>query len=364
MRVGVAQQSLWIAALVVALSALLGAPVLAQSSNAIGPDLEFARRLVAAPQPVMFSVYPEGGNGEVGYVSASGEDVILASLNQLRGDRPFSVHLFTAWSWHDEQDLDAKIARYSSAGLFITLSIKYSPPNGREGDIAGYSKFVETVVRRYGSNPNLHRFVIGNEANVTWGNPSSSDGPFANSAEAIARGTISAKRVLARMKSTAQVGFNIAITERNTDAAFIQKLVDLGGESFVQSVSFLGINVYPGLWPVGSGDAYTDMTAYIGDARYALTAAGLGPNVSLDILENGFPTADDEAQELRLEQMVQAVCDSRAEFGVTGYSWFGLLDADSASSNEFAHYGLLRSDLSPRPSFGRYRSLVADGCGT
>jgi hypothetical protein len=354
-----------IAAVTLVLTSMLGVPVSAQTSASFGANQEIARQLasVSTPSaPFMFSVYPEGGNGEIGYVAGNRDATVLAALNDLRGDRSFNVHLFTAWSWYNQQDLDEKIARYSAEGFYITLSIKYSPPAGREGDVTGYARFVRTVVQRYATNPNVHRFVIGNEANVTWGNPGSSDGPFARSAEAVARGVISARRTVQRLDSDAGVGFNIAITERETDAAFVRKLVDIGGQRFVQSLSFMGVNVYPGLWPVGSGDAYADMVTYIGDARYALTSAGIESNVSLSILENGFPTANDTAQSSQLAQMVQAVCDARAQYGVSGYSWFGLLDADSSSDNPYAHYGLLRSDLSARPSFETYRALIENTC--
>lgn len=360
------KRSILIVSIVLILSSVLGATVSAQSIKSFGSRQLLGQQVAAVPaaSPFMFSVYPEGGNGEIGNISETWDDTILSSLNQLRGDRQFNVHLFTAWSWYNEQDLDSKIARFSAEGFYITLSIKYSPPSGHEGDVSGYSEFVRQLVQRHAENPHVHRFVIGNEANVTWGNPSSSDGPFAQSAEAVAQGVLSAKDAIQRSRSLAEVGFNIAITERNTDAAFVQKLTDIGGQRFVDSVSFMGVNVYPGLWPVGSGDAYADMVTYLGDARYALTSAGIGSSVSLSILENGFPTPDDTAQVNRLDQMVRAVCDSRVQHGISGYSWFGLLDADSSSDNQFAHYGLLRSDLTARPSFDVYRSFVESGCGT
>ena len=350
------------AVLMAFLASVFGAPVSSHSSLPSASQESVQRYLTDVVQPFSFSVYPEGGNGEVGYVAASDDDRVLEALDTLRGEQEFGVYLFTAWSWHNQDDLDRKIDLYTDRGYQITLMIKYSPPDGREGDADGYARFVSGVVQRYAENSAMQRFVIGNEANVTWGNPGSSDGPFMGVEDAIVHGVIAARRAIFAAGSDAELGFNIAITGRDYDAWWVQQLTSNGGAEFVAAVQFMGFNVYPGLWPEGTGDAYADMATYLGDARHALTAAGLGRSVSLVVLENGFPTPDDTDQAERLKQMVQAVCDTRYEHGVSGYTWFGLLDADSSSDNQFAHYGLLRSDLSARQSFEIYRSIVLTGC--
>jgi hypothetical protein len=309
-----------------------------------------------------FSVYPEGGNGEIGNVASPKHDAVVDALNQLRGAKSFNVHLFTAWSWYNEADLDAKINRFASAGFTITLTIKYSPPAGHDGDVAGYAAFVQHVVERYGSNLGVTQFVIGNEPNVTGGNPDASDGPFQNVDQAITQGVTVARSSLNRMRSGAQVGINIAILDRDVDAAYISRLAAQGGSSFVQSVAFIGINVYPGLWPVGTGDAYADMVTHLTNTRAGMTKAGFGSTVALQVLENGYPTLDESLQASRLSAMVQAVCDARTQAGVSSYSWFGLFDADSKSQNPYAHYGLLRTDLTAKPSFDAYRAAILKGC--
>lgn len=335
-------------------------PAAAESETPTGLRSRGAKKVTNTD--LLFSVYPNGGNGEIGNVGAADGDALVQSINSLRDGKRFNVHLFTAWSWHDNAWLDAEMKRFTSAGFLVTLTVKYSPPPGREGDIAGYTDFVQSIARRYGSNPNLYRLVIGNEANVTWGNPEASDGPFKDASTAVVRGAIAARSELNRVRSQTQVGVNIAILERETDAAYLKSLVKIGGTSFVSSIAFLGINVYPGLWPVGTGDAYADMVTHLTNTRYALSSAGFSNQVSIDVLENGFPTADETAQAERLDAMVRAVCDTRLTAGVSGYSWFGLLDADSNSDNPYARYGLLRSDLTPKASFGRYQDLIAKNC--
>ncbi|MGA7672302.1 MAG: hypothetical protein WBW04_17900 [Nitrolancea sp.] len=341
---------------------LLGDEVLNDKSgtNVTATD----QRLKAKPASggVLFGVYPGGGNGELGYVAPPSSGKVVQSLNQLRGDAPFNVHLYTAWSWYDQQALDTDVKTYTDAGFTVTLTIKYSPPSGHEGDNAGFSSFVRRVVDRYGKNPKITRFVIGNEINVASGNSDSSDGPIAGVRDATILGVSTAKSELSGIGSTAQIGIDIATLDRNADAQFLHDLVQLGGSSFNAAISFVGINVYPGLWPVGTGDPYGDMASYLRDARYALGYAGLGSNVTINVLENGYPTLDETVQASRLGEFVRAVCDNASSLGISGYSWFDLWDANSSSGNVYGHYGLFRSDLTPKPALERYQQLIASQC--
>jgi hypothetical protein len=311
---------------------------------------------------VLFGVYPGGGNGEVGYVTPPSASQIVGAVNSLRGGRPASVHLYTAWSWYSQSALDSDIATYTGAGYSVSLTIKYSPPSGHVGDSAGFAAFVRSVVGRYASNARVTRFVIGNEINVVNGNPSSSDGPIAGVRAATIQGVLAAHDELARSHSNAKVGTDLAVLERNTDARFMQDLASQGGPSFVSAIGFLGLNVYPGLWPVGSGDAYGDMATYLTNARYTLSSAGFGSGVTIEVLENGYPTLDEQQQLNKLDGFVRAVCDNAGKLGISGYSWFDLWDANTSSTSIYDHYGLLRSDLSQKPAFARYQQTFASSC--
>ncbi len=311
---------------------------------------------------VLFGVYPGGGNGQVGYVAPPSSSQIVAVVDQLRGGRPASVHLYTAWSWYDQSALDADIHTYSSAGYAIALTIKYSPPSGHVGDVAGFASFVQSVVERYGTNANVKEYVIGNEINVVNGDPGSSDGPISGVREATIQGVISASQALARLGSRAKVGTDLAVLDRNVDAKFMQDLAQQGGSNFMSAISVMGLNVYPGLWPVGTGDPYQDMATYLTNARYTLSSAGFGQNVSIDVLENGYPTLDENLQSTKLDGFVRAICDNTTALGISGYSWFDLWDANTSSTSIYGHYGLLRSDLTKKPAFSRYQQAFAGSC--
>ena len=314
------------------------------------------------PTAMLFGVYPGGGNGEIGAVPRPAPATVLDRLDELRGAQPLDIHLYTAWSWHSNEALDADVARYTSAGYSVSLTIKYSPPAGREGDMQGFAAFVRDVVRRHASNPMVQRFVIGNEINVANGNPGSSDGPFAGVREAAIAGVLAAHEEIAALDSSAQIGFSVAVLERETDISFLVELAVQGGAEFTSAVGFLGLHVYPGLWPVGTGEAYADMVTHLEDARAGLRTAGFADAVTIFVLENGYPTPDETVQLEKLNGFLQAVCDSRESAGVSGYSWFDLWDADSSSDNVYAHYGLLRSDMSKKAGFDRYREIISNGC--
>ena len=317
-----------------------------------------------APASVLFGVYPGGGNGELGYVEPPAPETVIGKLNELRGNQTFDIHLYTAWSWYNQQALQHEIDLYTDAGMYVTLTVKYSPPSGREGDIAGFVAFVEQIIDRHASNPMVHRIVVGNEINVTHGNPGSSDGPFAGVNEATIAGVIAARARLDNAGNTAtQVGVSLAVLERETDANFLRGLAAQGGPEFRSAVAFMGLNVYPGMWPVGTGDPYADMVTHLENGRYSLALAGFGANVGLAVLENGFPTADAGLQLTKIDGFLRAVCDAGEANGVASYSWFDLWDANSDSDSPYAHYGLLRSDMSAKPSFAHYQNIISNGCG-
>lgn len=309
--------------------------------------------------PLLFSVYPGGGNGEVGAVAPPSMDQVLASLTTLRAGRPLNVHLYTAWSWYDPIALDADISRYSAAGLSITLTIKYSPPAGHDGDVSGYAAFVQQVVDRYRSNTALSSLVIGNEINNTGGSPAASDGPFSRTNQAVVAGVVVAKRELTAYGSPARVGTDIAVLSNDADAQYLAGLAQLGGPSFMSALNFIGINVYPGLWPVGTGDPYADMASYLRGTRAGLAAAGFGASVAIDVLESGYPTLDESLQANKLVAFVAATCDNAGSAGVHSFSWFDLWDSNTASASIYDHYGLLRSDLSAKPAFTQYQQAIA-----
>ena len=82
----------------------------------------------------------------------------------------------------------------------------------------------------------------------------------------------------------------------------------------------------------------------------------------LHVTESGYPTGPgrtEAMQEEALRAAVSAVAEGGRSHRVTGYRWFDLRDADSASPSFESRYGLMRDDYSPKPAFAAYRDLIA-----
>lgn len=247
--------------------------------------------------------------------------------------------------------------RATAAGVGVALTVKYSPPAGRAGDLDGYVAFVRQIARRYGADPGVVALCIGNEANV-YGNPEASDGPFVGSHAAVARGVIAARDELRSIGSTARVGFNFAITNQTADGAFVRELVSLGGSGFGGAVDVVGVQVYPGIWSPGRG-TYADMATALDSARASVDSEPALRGRAIEVLEVGAPILDETEQAARLDAFARATLDRRTSHNIVHFNWFDLWDADTSSVDAFAHYGLLRSDLAPKPAFDLYRRLIA-----
>jgi len=147
----------------------------------------------------------------------------------------------------------------------------------------------------------------------------------------------------------------------DADATFVQGLARLGGPDFASSAQFVGVTLYPDTWAPGSGRPYDDMVGALASARASVDSLPELRPVPLEVLETGAPLLDEAQQAAWLRDFVRATLDARERLNVTHLSWFDLWDSDSGSPSFWAHYGLLRSDLSLKPAFEAYRDLIAGG---
>lgn len=312
--------------------------------------------------PLQFGVYPGGGTGEGPGVTSPSPSEVNQQLRSLAGKAPLLVHLYTAWSWYDASQLDSQVNQFAQSGFKILLTVKYSPPSGHDGDVAGYQAFLRSVVDRYGPNPAVASIVVGNEANV-FGDPNASDGPFLNSQQAVVAGVIAAHEELLKIRSSARLGFNFAVTNSDADGAFLGQLAQMGGSEFTSAVQFVGINVYPGLWPAGTGNPYVDTQSDLAGARASVNSVADLRDLPIDILEIGAPSTNEQDQANKLTQIIQATLDNYVALHITSFNWFDLWDANSQSSSLYSHYGLSRSDLSSKPAFQVLQQAIAANQG-
>ncbi|MFJ9340404.1 hypothetical protein ACIRP0_14070 [Streptomyces sp. NPDC101733] len=104
------------------------------------------------------------------------------------------------------------------------------------------------------------------------------------------------------------------------------------------------------------------VTAVVTTFRHtSLPQAGIGPSVPVHICENDRPTGQDRTERRQaevIEQVLRGLAALRADLNLTGYSFFDLRDANSASTELFDRFGLLHDDYTPKPAFDTYRRLI------
>lgn len=335
------------------------------------------RQRLAWNAPLEFGIYPGGGAGSV---NARGEPrpenpaLRQAAIDRLRKPNAgFTVHLYDAYTgpgdvaktpaWLAEQ-----IASYGAAGVRVELVLRYRPKRA-QGDVPGFTRFVRSRVRELGPNPALTALQITNEANVP-GAPDAADGAYRGALDALVRGVIAAKRESsARGYGQVGIGFNWADEVGPRGSAFFSALRKAGGEQFRSSVDWVGVDAYPGTW--GPALPSGDLESAVAAATKAtlsrlrgtlLPAAGLA-SVPIVFAENGYPTDHGTRTQADQARMMTAAIESivatRRQYGVVGYRWFDLRDADSSVGHFESQYGLMRDDYSPKAAFGVYQRLVA-----
>lgn len=341
-------------------------------------ELTKARKARLSPAaPLEFGVYPGGGAGAVnGRGEPRPEDPLLRqqALDGLRaGARPFVVHLYDAYTGPSDIAgtpawLRTQIDGFAAAGLRVELVLRYRP-SAAAGDTAGYVRFVRSRVRELGPNTSVTSLQITNEANVV-GAPDAADGAYRGAAKALVAGVVAARREADRAgHGQLAIGFNWANESGPRSTAFFAQLRSIGGRRFARAVDWVGVDAYPGTWgpalPKGElGPAVRNATRTTVQTLRSrlLPRAGLG-RTPIIFAESGYPTdpagRTQARQETVMRAAVETVAQLRRRYGVAGYRWFDLRDADSAVPSFESQYGLMHDDYTPKAAFFAYRDLIA-----
>jgi hypothetical protein len=362
------------------LLAALAALCMAGTAQAEPPACVGDTEADAVPQKpgprLRFGITPLAQAGQIGPVPADAlpeqPEATNSALAELRpAGAPFVVRL-NRFFWSDGEAgfrhyLDLA-NRFTSRGYLVELQVRYHPNAQQEGDIPAWEAHVRDVVRRFGANPGVVALQITNEVNFNV-SADSSDGAYQNARDALVRGVIAAKdEARKRGLSRLAIGFNWAYRlDPGSEQSFWQGVRDRGGQAFVRSLDWIGLDAYPGtVFPPTESDAdgYRDgMVNAMSALRCYATVPGIPASVPMKVEENGWPTFSGRSEQDQaefLERMVRAVSDFRGTYDVSDYRWFNLRDGDSSAPQPFQHFGLLRSDYMPKPAFQRYRRLVAE----
>jgi hypothetical protein len=312
----------------------------------------------AAEPPLEFGVYP--GNtftfgkyvGLDGHPKADQQDLTLERMVELAAGRPFQVHLYAQWDRGVTADVDQQIAAIVGRGLKVNLALKYVPPAGHDGDLAGFAAWVADVVA---AHPSVSVWQITNEANVNL--TGDSDGGSADPVGALIEGVKAASAVAVPEQ---KVGFNwFYRLDPKSDADFWSALGTRGGPAFRAAVDYAGVDIYSGTYitPLYSVDDKGDYVRALDYVRNQLMPlAGLGPEVPIYIQETGYPTIDPLLRsEARQASALGAYIEATRGFNVGLLQWFQLTDAESQLGDG---WGIVRPDYTRKPAFCVMRDAV------
>lgn len=372
-----------------AVAVSVAAVALPSSDRARAPD-DRQRTAVASAQnaaarttshkrddPLRFGIYPWGTVGATDPVAGAHPEApahSLAAVRQLKGGRSFVVHLYGEYTGLDREAAGRLLADarwWSDHGMQVEMVLRYRP--ARPDLAPGFSPWVSWVARRLAWIPGVTAIQVGNEPNNADA-AAAADGAYPGAVEAVAEAIPGARRAVAREgRRDVGIGLNWAAGSRPCgDGRFWRTLRRAGGKRFVSSVSWVGVDIYPGTWsrptrsrlPTQAAVGRTVERTLRCVRREHMPQAGLGRRVTLTVAETGYPTdptRPDAVQERVLRATVRATQRVRATYGVTDLRWFSLRDANTGSGQLENGYGLLRSDLSAKPAYWTYRRLIAAG---
>jgi hypothetical protein len=336
--------------------------------------------------PLEFGIYPGGPVGTIKIKDSPVPEIAtsrLAALDTLRAHtgegtpRPFVVRLYESFTGQPQVDswtgtganatADAEITSLSASGFEIDLVVRYEPVlTLGPAAVDDYLTFIRTLVQHYGPNSLVQYLQIANEANVTT-SAASSDGAFPGSVQAVVWGVEAAAQEATEERfSHLHVGFNWAYATGAGTGEAIWQFLHSQGLAFRKSVSWVGLDDYPGTFSNVSVPArLTGRTLVRGVAelRKLMSESGLPATIPIHVAETGYPTGPKRtraSQSVALASLVEAVNEARREFDVTDFEWFDLRDSNSSIANVQEQYGLMTDTYGQKTAFHTYERLVAE----
>ena len=229
---------------------------------------------------------------------------------------------------------------------------QYWPPK----DVQDYAAYVRAVVHRY--KDRVHVWEVWNEENTTgfWR-------PAADPA-AYTRLLVAASAAIRAEDPTATIVLGGLST--GADPAFLKVIHDNGGWG---AFDVLAIHTYVAGPPDGSmmvkwfDDAHAAAAAY-GSKQIWVTEFGWSTYSGSGTGYIGVTAAEQASYLARSYQLA-------SEQGITGMSWFELVDRGTAPSSRADHYGIVTTSLTAKPAYGAFQCVARSiavggpvGCAT
>jgi hypothetical protein len=294
-----------------------------------------------------------------------------AALRRLRPARKQLVLRLNRMFWADGVEGIHRYAeivdRYARSGFDTELQVRYHPPEGREGDMPAWRRYVRRATRILTRRESVVALSITNEANFDV-SPNTSDGSYEGVRRAVIEGTEAADDVLRRVgRRDVELGFSFAWRwVPSSDREFWEEIGRLATPRFRRALDYVGLQIYPGLvFPpaprpgVSAGDEVVEALTLM--RRCYMPKAGLGSGVDLWVSENGYATnlgRSEPGQREALSSTLESVHDYSGTLGISDYRYFNLRDNNSAGPDLFDAVGVLRDDYSRKPAFATLRDGI------
>ncbi len=364
-------------AVAAALACATFAPSPAEAGDASNPNcLSADLPPISAPvHPLRFGITPlTAGSAGASQAEPKPENRRAGklALKRLRFGRKQLVLRLNRMFWSDGVEGIRHYARivdrYARAGFDSELQVRYHPPEGQEGNMRAWKRYVRRATRILGRRESVTALSITNEANFPV-SPNTSDGSYDGVREAIVKGTLAADRKLRQIgRRDIELGFSFAWRYTpDSDRSFWEEIGERARPRFRRALDYVGLQIYPGLvFPplprpgVSAGEETVEALTLL--RRCYMPKAGLGRKVDLWVSENGYATnlgRTEASQAHSLGSTLATVHHYSGTLGVSDYRYFNLRDNNSIGPDLFDAVGLLRDDYSRKPAFGVMRRAIA-----
>lgn len=343
------------------------------SENCLSSDLP---PIDAPPDPIRFGITPlAAGSAGTGQLEPKPADQRAAkqALKRLRPGHKQLVMRLNRMFWADGKRGIRRYARivdrYAKAGFDSELQVRYHPPEGQEGNMAAWKRYVRSAARILGRRDSVVALSITNEANFP-ASPNTSDGSYEGVREAIVKGVLAADRELRRKdRRDVELGFSFAWRwTPDSDRSFWEEIGERATPRFRRALDYVGLQIYPGLvFPptprpgVSAGDEVIEALTLL--RRCYMPKAALGRRVDLWVSENGYATnlgRSEASQRTALASSLEAVHRYSGTLGISDYRYFNLRDNNSGGRDFFDAVGVLRDDYAPKPAFATLREGIRE----
>jgi hypothetical protein len=305
---------------------------------------------------------------------------VNSELSYLKDNHELFLHFYVSYKGGISSQFIASLKNYVKEGYQINLALRYVPPNASTGDPQGFANWVESEVKELSF---VKVFQITNEVNASAS--SDSDGFYKGAQNALVGAMIAANK--AKTKNQL-IGFNWSYDPFvSQDLSFFENLKSLGGPSFVKSLNYMGIDLYPDTYsplPNVNANFGKEVSSALELLRQRLMPAlGLKKNCPIFIQEISWPSFDskalanytdsnfaehfmnnlfgseinDRSPERQKEFLKEAISSAKL-FGVALFQWFSLTDADTALGDG---WGLFYPNGSPKPAASVIRAAIDRG---